>query len=249
MNATMGDYRRDGYQFLGSVLSGTELESARAELDRLLASRNPRIGPDEIYSAHQQEPWLLDIAMSKVLLDAIEAQIGPDIVLWSTHLICKPPRTGRAIPWHQDRPYWNVSKLSGSVWLAFDDVDESNGTMFVLPGWHHEDLRRRSTGDEFFDEEIDPAVLPLNVDQLAIPYCLKAGEAGVHDTLLPHRSPPNTSDRWRRILVCRYMAADGEMGPKEYPDYRTGEPFLRKYYLVRGNDVLSRGLERAGQEH
>src|SRR5437899_1305736 len=26
------------------------------------------------------------------------------------------PGTGRPIPWHQDSPYWNTSKLAGSVW-------------------------------------------------------------------------------------------------------------------------------------
>ena len=104
MSGTVDAYRRDGYQLLGTVISGPALESARANLDRLIASRHPNIGSDEIYSAHQQERWLLEIAASAPLLDAIEAQIGPDIVLWSTHLICKPPRTGRAIPWHQDRP-------------------------------------------------------------------------------------------------------------------------------------------------
>jgi ectoine hydroxylase-related dioxygenase (phytanoyl-CoA dioxygenase family) len=246
---TQEAYQRDGYLFLGRVVSRAELELARVNLDRMIANLYPGFKPDEIYSAHQQEKWLLKIAACKPLLDNIESQIGPNIVLWSTHLICKPPRTGRAIPWHQDRPYWNTTKLSGSVWLAFDDVDESNGTMFVLPGWHKADLRRRSTGDDFFDEEIDPAALPPNVHQLEVPYRLKAGEAAVHDTMMPHRSSPNKSDRWRRVLVCRYMAADGETGAKEYPDYRTGEMFPRKYLLVRGEDVLNRGFERVQLEH
>ncbi len=66
--------------------------------------------------------------------------------------------------------------------------------------------------------------------------------------MIPHRSPPNTSDRWRRVLVCRYMGADGEMDEKEYPDYRTGRMFPRKYLLVRGEDLRNRGLERVRLE-
>lgn len=238
-------YQREGYAFLGKILTPAGLESARERLDRMIRDLHPSLKPDEIYSAHQQESWLLAIAACKPLLDVIEYDVGPNIVLWSTHLICKPPKTGRPIPWHQDRTYWNTTKLGGSVWLAFDDVDENNGTMFVLPGWHRRtDLTRRATGDEFFDEEIDPAMLPADVDRLQVPYYLKAGEAAVHDTMIPHRSTPNRSDRWRRVLVCRYMSAEGDMGTKEYPDYRTGQMFPRRYLLVRGQDVLNRRLER-----
>ena len=155
------------------------------------------------------------------------------------------PGTGRPIPWHQDSPYWNTSKLAGSVWLALDDVDGRNGTMFVLPRWHkRENLRRKSTGKDFFTEEIDPSLLPPNIAQLQVGYFLKAGEAAVHDPMMPHRSSPNLSDRWRRVMVCRYMSADGAMGQKEYPHYQTGEMFPRKYILVRGEDIAHRGLER-----
>jgi len=241
-------YERDGYLFCGRILTPAGIESARIRLDQMISGLHPSLKPDEIYSAHHQEEWLLRIAAAKPLLDIIEYQVGPNIVLWSTHLICKPPRTGRAVPWHQDQPYWNTTKLAGSVWLAFDDVDESNGTMFVLPGWHKGDLKRRSTGDDFFDEEIDSAALPANVDQLEVPYRLKAGEAAIHHTMMPHRSCANTSDRWRRVLVCRYMSAEGEMGTKQYPDYRTGTLFPRKYLLVRGEDVLNRGLEKVELE-
>ena len=238
-------YEREGYVFLGRILTQAGLDSVREHLDRLIQDLHPSLKPDEIYSAHQQEEWLLNLAACKLLLDVIEFQVGPNIVLWSTHLICKPPKTGRPIPWHQDRTYWDLTKLGGSVWLALDDVDESNGTMFVLPGWHkRSDLKRRDTGDDFFDEEIDPAELPHNVDQLQVAYHLKAGEAAVHDTMMPHRSTPNVSNRWRRVLVCRYMSADGNMGSKEYPHYRTREMFSRKYLLVRGDDVLNRGLEK-----
>ena len=61
---------------------------------------------------------------------------------------------------------------------------------------------------------------------------------------LPHNSIPNHSDRWRRVLAIRYMTATGDMGDKMYEDYRNGDPFPR-HFLVRGEDVLNRGLERS----
>lgn len=238
-------YLKEGYSFLGPVLTEDGLAAARENLDRMLADLHPDLKPDEIYSAHQQEEWILKIAASSALLDVIERHIGPNIVLWSTHLICKAPKTGRPIPWHQDKTYWNTSKLAGSVWLALDDVNDENGTMYVLPQWHKfKDLPRRKTADDLFEEEIVPEVLPVDIDQLEAAYYLRAGEAAVHDPLIPHRSTANASNRWRRVLVCRYMRADGEMPEMQYPDYRTGKLFERKYLLVRGDDVGNRGLER-----
>lgn len=238
-------YLTEGYCFLGKVLTDDGLEEARDNLNRMIANLHPHLKSDEIYSAHQREQWILNIASSDALLDVVEQQIGPNIVLWSTHLICKAPQTGRSIPWHQDKAYWNTSKLAGSVWLAFDDVNEENGTMHVLPRWHKfTDLPRRKTADDLFEEEIVPEHLPKNIDELEVGYYLRAGEAGIHDPLIPHRSTANASNRWRRVLVCRYMQADGDMPEMEYPDYVTGETFNRKYLLVRGEDVANRGLER-----
>lgn len=237
-------YLEKGFSFLGQVLCEDGLAASLENLERMIANLHHSLKPDEIYSAHQQEEWMLKIAASKPILDVIEKQIGPNIVLWSTHLICKPPKTGRSIPWHQDKTYWNTSKLGGSVWLTFDDVTEENGTMFVLPEWHkRKDLPRRKTNDDLFEEEIAPEVLPVNIDQLEVGYFLRAGEAGVHDPMIPHRSTPNASNRWRRVLVCRYMSADGEMASMEYPHYKTGKPFHRKYLLVRGKDIANKGLE------
>ena len=239
-------YESDGYVLLGQVLSEPGLAEARSQLDRMIGQLHQDLQPDEIYSAHQIEPLLMELASAPALLDIVEKAIGPNIVVWSSHLICKPPQTGRAIPWHQDAAYWDIAGKMTSFWLALDDVDDDNGTMYVLPGYHTGDpLPRRDTTDDLFHEEIDPTALPQDVDQRQIGYFLKAGEAGMHHVMIPHRSPANRSkDRWRRVLVVRYMSADGDMAPKQYPNYRTKEMFDRQYILVRGEDVLGRGLDR-----
>lgn len=239
-------YQADGYVLIGQLLSESGLTEARKQLDDMLGRLHPDLQPDEIYSAHQIEPWLMELVSAPAVLDIIERVIGPNIVVWSSQLICKAPRTGRAIPWHQDATYWNVAGKMTSLWLALDDVDDDNGTMYVLPGYHTGDpLPRRDTTDDLFDEEIDPAALPKDVDQRQVGYFLKAGQAGMHHVMIPHRSPVNRSkDRWRRVLVVRYMSADGEMASKQYPNYRTKKMFDRKFILLRGEDTLGRGLER-----
>jgi ectoine hydroxylase-related dioxygenase (phytanoyl-CoA dioxygenase family) len=239
-------YERLGYCLFPRFLTAGAVEHCRGELNRMLERLQPGRSPDEIYSAHQQEPWIFDLATQPSILDMIERQVGPNVVLWSSHLICKPPRTGRAIPWHQDAPYWNVSgNLSGAVWIAFDDIGADNGGMAVLPGWHNKGtLQVRERGTSFFNDEIDPSALPPDPDAVKVQYTFPAGGAATHHVMIPHNSIPNTSDRWRRVLVLRYTAADGVMGDKLYEDYRTGAKFPREFYLVRGQDVLKRSLKR-----
>jgi len=215
-------------------------------VDDLLRRLRPCHSPEELIGLHQTEPWLLELAAEPRLLDLIEAQVGPDVVLWSTHLLCKPPRTGTEVPWHQDAPYWNVTgPLAGAVWIPLDDIDEDNGAMAILPGWHDKGVLPRRTQDgKFFSQEIDPSALPADVAARQVRYALRAGQMAIHDTMIPHTSVPNRSARWRRVIILRYMAAAGGMGEKDYVHPISGEAFARQYWLMRGRDVQHRGLKR-----
>ena len=69
----------------------------------------------------------------------IEPFLGPDIALWSSHFICKPPGHGRAAPWHEDSNYWRgmlEPQEVITVWLAIDESSRENGCMRVIPGSH-----------------------------------------------------------------------------------------------------------------
>ena len=125
-----------------------------------------------------------------------------------------------------------------------------NGTLdgrrgAFLPRWHTKGkLASRTRCATTFDQEIDATALPPNIDQLKVQYRLPAGGLAIHDTMIPHSSRPNRSSRWRRVLVLRYMSAEGEMGPKMHQDYRTGQPFPRRFFLVRSQDLGHQELER-----
>ena len=85
-----------------------EAESAAAaETARSLAGREgERMRPADLFSIHQRPggEWLWPLLVHPAVLAAARAQIGPDVVLWSTHLLVKEPREGEAIPLHQDAP-------------------------------------------------------------------------------------------------------------------------------------------------
>ena len=54
--------------------------------------------------------------------------------------IAKPPKVGKATPWHEDSSYWDgrVSTMAGivTIWLALDRATKENGCMAVIPGTH-----------------------------------------------------------------------------------------------------------------
>jgi len=246
-DAEHAQYETQGFCILDHFLTDAALTSCREHVDRMVDGV-PGTAVEVMIGTHQRDQrWLWELAGEEKLLDMLERQIGPNIVLWSTHLLCKSPRTGSLVPWHQDAPFWNVSgKLSGGVWIPLDDVDEGNGTMSVLPGWHTRGaLPTNARPGEIFDHEIDPEIVPDDVDERKVVYCLKAGQMATHHTMIPHSSVPNTSDRWRRLIVLRYMAADGQFGARGYTDYRTGETFPRRFFLMRGKDVNGFGLEHS----
>lgn len=240
-------YERDGYCIFDRFLSPEGLQHCRQQAERMLREIQLGRSPGEIYSAHQQEPWLFELASQPKLLDMVERQIGPNIVLWSSHLLCKEPRTGKEVPWHQDAPYWNVSgNHAGALWIALDDISAKNGGMSVLPGWHNKGaLRIRKRNETVFSDEIEPSALPPDLDTMKVQYVFLAGGMATHHTMIPHNSIPNNSDGWRRVVVLRYIAADATLGEKQYEDYRTGKKFSRRFFLMRGKDVLGRGLERS----
>ena len=241
-------YEENGYFLFDHFLTDEAAAACRARVVGMIGRLHESVAPEMMIGVHQYERWIFDMAAEPKLLDVIERQIGPDILLWASHMLCKPPRTGEAVPWHQDAPYWNLSgRFGAGVWIALSDVDEDNGAMSVIPGWHQKGTLpiQESGVIKGFHSEIVPSALPDDVDERRIQYILKAGQMGMHDVMIPHNSPPNRSDRWRLVLVLRYIAADAQLGPNTYYHYETGEPFEREFFLVRGQDARGLGLRRS----
>merc|ERR1712032_131765 len=75
-------------------------------------------------------------------------------------------------------------------------------------------------------KEIDFAALGLTREEFArdtITYKLKAGDMAMHHPASPHCSMPNTTkDRWRRIIILRYLPATFPL--REASSTSTGAP-------------------------
>ena len=244
-------FERQGYYIFEHCLTDEALAEGRRHIDRMIGERAEGFLGTEMMSPHQLgEKWMWDIITDPKILDFAERRLGPNLVLWHADVLNKEPESGREILWHQDQMYWDrqhVHAPLAGLWIPFDDVDETNGTMSVLPFEHRKGLLpTASIEGDFFGYSVDPAALPADAEEREVIYRFRAGQAATHSSYLPHRSRPNRSTSWRRAMTMHFMRADAEeMGERHYTSYLDRSSFDREYYLVRGEDVRGRGLKRS----
>jgi ectoine hydroxylase-related dioxygenase (phytanoyl-CoA dioxygenase family) len=203
-------------------------------------------GPADLRKIDQSwwsDPDLAALATDPLLGAIASALMGCDEVrLWQDQLLYKPPGgpATTTIGWHQDWDSWKAAASHPgfvTAWVAFDDVDDSNGAMQMLLGSHRWGLVEGKSN--FFatdrDAQLD-ALGDLAVEPTSV--VLQAGQVSFHHPLTFHGSGPNTSDRMRRSLAIHYM--DGRVTAEDreglWQHYnlaahrqlggRLGEPFV-----------------------
>ena len=212
-------YEKDGYTIVRGVIDENLVEEARAHVEWLI-QKNPQLPPEGLDTfLVGDDPFWLRLVSDPRLLDCVEPILGPNIALFASHYIAKPPKTGKAVGWHQDGSYWPLEPMEvASVWLALDMVDDGNGCMYVLPGTQKERLRTtdemHQAKDTVLGNELDMSKFDV---ETKTNIKLAPGDVSIHDPRLIHGSSANTSDRWRRGLTIRYIPTTTEVTNWEHP--------------------------------
>jgi phytanoyl-CoA hydroxylase len=124
--------------------------------------------------------------------------------VWQTMYLCKPPRIGGEVRWHQDASYLATRPATVTgIWIALQDANRDNGCLWVQPGGHSSPLR------EIYEvtDRAKPGVLrtlddtpwPASTD--GIPVEVSAGDAVIFSDHMPHYSSHNHSDRSRHAFA------------------------------------------------
>ncbi|MDE0838239.1 MAG: phytanoyl-CoA dioxygenase family protein [Kiritimatiellae bacterium] len=150
-------------------------------------------------------PWFENLSQSGPRIKGVlESMLGPDCIRFQDMALVKPAKIGTIKPWHQDNAYFAVAPLDQiiGVWIALDDATIENGCMHVILGGHLAGARKH-----YHDRDCE--ILPDRIDaSQAVPIDLKAGGALFFSGMLPHETPPNTSDHRRRALQFHYRGAE-----------------------------------------
>jgi hypothetical protein len=142
--------------------------------------------------------------LKSILRNAFERNFQ-DYRAISEQFILKKPGAQTNFPIHQD---WSIVDenhfYSLNIWIPLQDVDESNGAMWIVKGSHRIDQKIRGAGVLFPDYI---SIFPDLQEQMTL-FPLKAGQALIffHSTI--HGSPPNTSSSDRRVVQVSLLPKD-----------------------------------------
>ncbi len=217
-------YDQDGYVIFRNVLDSALVAAAYEHVDWLMA-QNPGIRPEKLgHDLAVKDPFWVRLFSDDRLVDLAEIFLGSDLAMFAAHYICKPPKTGQPVLWHQDGAYWPLDPMEvTTLWLAVSESTPENGGMRVIPGTHKQTLkklRQRDDIDNVLASEMDGEVDSRD----AVDIVLQPGDVSVHHPNIVHGSDANASERWRRGLTLRYIPTH----------VRVTEPQHPGIFLVRG---------------
>ncbi len=244
--ADIEQYTREGFIPSITVFEGEEIAMLHDGFDRLCQLLFDGETPYVMDGWEKQNTWLYDLVMHPRILDCIEDLLGPDFYQWGSNIMCKMPFEGLYVPWHQDCHDWPLRPLElVTAWLAFDDADEENGCLRMVPRSHllgevrHHCYRPGPRGGQ-------AALLPFHTDEaffdatesVALP--LKAGQMSLHHPLTIHCSDGNDSARRRCGIQICYASTNvrGDASTRN----ENGDWSDFAVFVCRGHDRL--GLNR-----
>ncbi len=257
-------FHKNGFLNGGRVLADEELEELSDSLDRILEKGPEGFGPDEkkpvlfrnlggdeghpvwqIVNIWEASPAFERLIYHPAIVKGISQLTGQeDLMVWHDQIQYKPANYGGATRWHQDAPLWPIiSPMTPvSAWIPFDDADEENGCMWMVPGshqWGNQIEFLRTQGQLTQREEFGkiqgftppPEARVHKVEPR--PWPVKKGEVSFHHSLTWHGSPFNRSPRPRRAIAVHYMTgearfvASGGHPMKQFVQLEDGEPMAR----------------------
>jgi ectoine hydroxylase-related dioxygenase (phytanoyl-CoA dioxygenase family) len=197
--------------------------------------------PESMDTPHFANPALFRWLLADPVLDLVEPLIGPDIALFSSHFICKPPGVGKRVPWHEDSAYWQkiLDPMEVvTIWLAIDPSTPANGCMRVIPGTHSDGYSDYVEVDDPDRQVFGTEIQPGQFDEAdAVDCVLDRNECSIHHAKLIHGSNANTSNMRRCGYTMRYVPASSRWTP----DPGRADSGFRLY--------LARGRDRAGNDY
>ncbi len=228
------DFAADGCLYVPGFLDAHEMEAVRrgsAEVEALpelpgrqlvywedsLTEPDTRVRQriEDTYSHHAGFRELFD---GPKMRGAAAALFGEAAILFKDKLNLKLAG-GDGFKPHQDQQagWWDYADLFLTVMVSIDATTPANGCLEVAAGQH----RRGLIGKPW--EPLSEAEIMAGMEFRAYP--TRPGDALFFNSLCPHASGPNTTDRPRRVLYVTYnRLREGDHRAQYYADKRRSFP-------------------------
>jgi len=194
-------YERDGFVHPIRIMSTGEAQKFRAgfeELETLLGRRVEYAAMTHLFFR-----WAFDLSTQPGILNAVQAILGPEVLVQATLILCKHAHDPSFVSWHQDYKYTSrESAPTVSAWVAISDSTRASGCMRVIPGSHRDGIQPHKA------TAIENNILTYSLDaddSRAKDIELKAGEMSLHQANIVHGSLANDSDDKRIGFIIRFV--------------------------------------------
>jgi len=226
-------FESEGYCVLPEVVGEDELAMLRAECDRSISFIEAAMDEqqsDVIGLNHRGRRYILPLQYKRsdhlqgflfgpLMAAVCRATLGPEAYLFLEQFVVKGAETGMELGWHQDAGYLGFTPpFYITAWVALDDVNEENGTVFMLP-YSVAGTRERVA------HELQPGSndkVGYFGDNPGVPVVAPAGSMAVFTCNSFHRSGGNSTGSPRRAYLGQYsrrpiMRPDGRR-PRHFAD-------------------------------
>jgi ectoine hydroxylase-related dioxygenase (phytanoyl-CoA dioxygenase family) len=204
--AAVATIRAQGYVVVPDVLSPSLVSSLKHDLSRARAEDIACFGEDYLYGIGQQG-FVVNVGnrgeaferllMERPVMGIVDALLGPNAFLYLFQGIIVPPGGGLgAYPWKWHCDLYHVTLdvndhtfVPGINCLFYvDDVDDTNGGTWIIPGSQGLLSEDVPTDDQCF------------MSQVAFQVEARAGSAVLFNPLLWHCAGSNTTNKARRAV-------------------------------------------------
>ncbi|HKB85839.1 MAG TPA: phytanoyl-CoA dioxygenase family protein [Ignavibacteriaceae bacterium] len=233
-------YREDGFFILENVIPEQQLVTVRKKCVELIEQQNSEmdsLGTDIlnlsrknsryfVFLAFKDHPELGKFIFSDLMAEICRATIGDQAFLfWEQFVVKGTDQKGAEFTWHQDSGYVDYQhKYYVNAWIPLDDVNEENGTVYLLP------YSLAGTKDK-----IEHKPVPGSNDregyfgpEKGVPANCPAGSIVVFSSTTFHRSGANKTNKMRRAYAIQFSPepiyeADGSLKGLAEPFLKNGE--------------------------
>lgn len=195
-------FLRDGVVAAGRVLS--DVEAVREGLGAFPsgASFHPTTADD-----HPLVSWAAPLLAHAPLLDAVEAVLGPDLLVRNVDVFVRRPWSRDGVRWHRD----TAVDAPGAdrmltAWLALSPATWWSGALTYARGSH----RVRLPGESLSDDALTlPSAVARGIDRRSYWLAVAApGDLVLHHHATLHRSGGNWTGTARVGVAIRFGAGD-----------------------------------------
>jgi Phytanoyl-CoA dioxygenase (PhyH) len=240
-------FQKEGYMILPGVIPADTLQMLREECSYFLGYYDSTMDAKRVQTegiSHRGKRYFINnryrlssrlwtFIFSPLMAEVAGAALGPDAFLFHEQWVVKGAEQGMKFSWHQDSGYvkWGDPTTRHrpylTCWCTLDDVDEANGTVYILP---HSRAGTRGRITDHVQEPGSNDLVGYSGKDPGDPVIVPAGSIVAFDSFLLHRSGANTTNRMRRVYLPQYSAE-----PILNPDGRIrtmAVPFLRNGSIV-----------------